>query len=427
MIAGLYRAGAAILGPLAPFYLDRRVAAGKEDGSRRAERYGRASRPRPEGTLAWLHGASVGEGLSLLPLMAALERAHPALSFLVTSGTLASAGLLAERLPPRALHQFLPLDRAAWVERFLGHWRPSFGVFVESELWPNLIHAATHRGLPLALVNARMSARSFERWRWAGGWAKQILGGFQLVLAPDEAAATRFRRLGARAVTVTGNLKSAAPPLACDERTLAQFRAMIGDRPVLLIASTHPGEETLAAALHRALEPDLAGLVTMIAPRHPERADAIAADLARIGFRLARRSKGALPDRTIELYLADSLGELGLFYRLADLVVMGGSFAAVGGHNPLEPARLGRAIVSGPDIGNFAELYRRLEAAGGCRLVAIASALPDALQSLLADRARRERMAAAAREFAEAEAAVIDRVMTALDPFLERALAQGPA
>lgn len=422
MIALLYRAATELMAPAAPLWLARRAAAGKEDASRSGERYGRTSRLRPPGRLGWLHGASVGETLSLLPLMAAIGERHPALSFLLTSGTRSSATLLAERLPANALHQVAPLDLPRWVERFLAHWRPDFGILAESELWPNLLAAARRRGVPLALVNARISERSLGRWQWAGGWSQRLLASFEIVLAPDETAAARIRRLGGRAIEVTGNLKSAAPPLGCDEATLARFRAATDGRPVLLFASTHEGEETIAAALYRALAPDLPGLLFLIAPRHPERGEAIARDLAQLGFRIARRSQGALPTASTELFLADSLGELGLFYRLADVALMGGSFTGTGGHNPLEPARLGRAIVTGPDIANFAELYRRLEAAGGCRIVGQPSGLPAALRALLSDAPARAAMAAAAHVFAEAEAAVIGRVMAALGPFLGRAL-----
>lgn len=426
MIATLYRAGAALAAPLVPLYLDRRVAAGREDPARLGERYGRASMPRPAGQLVWLHGASVGESLSLLPLIEALGRRHPGLSFLVTSGTVTSATLLADRLAKQAAHQYLPLDRVGYVRRFLAHWRPACGIFAESALWPNLIVEARRRRLPLALVNARMSVRSVARWRRARGWVRELLAAFEPLLAPDEIQAARYRQFGA-AVAVTGNLKSAAPPLGCDAAELARFQAAIAGRPVLLFASTHLGEETIAAALHRALAPDIAELLTMVAPRHPARADAVAADLVQIGFRIARRSKGALPDRSTELYLADSLGELGLFFRLADLVVMGGSFTAVGGHNPLEPAQLARAILSGPGTANFAEIYRQLEAAGGCRVLPDVAALGHAAGALFADPPAREAMAAAAFAFAEAEATVIDRVMAALGPFVERALAQDRA
>lgn len=423
----LYRAGMAAAVPFLPGYLARRVAAGKEDPARLGERYGLATATRPAGRLAWLHGASIGEALSLLPLIEALRRDHPALSFLVTSGTVTSARLLSERLPPYAVHQFLPLDARSWVARFLDHWRPDFGLFVESELWPHLIAAAQRRGLPLALVNARLSQRAEARWRRAPRWAGSLLESFALLLAPDEDQAARYRAIGAQAVIVTGNLKSAAPPLPHDEAELARLRAALRDRPILLFASTHPGEETIAAALHRALAAQHRGLLTILAPRHPHRGGAIAAELGALGFRIARRSAGGAPDGWTELYLADSLGELGLFYRLADLVVMGGSFAPAGGHNPLEPAQLDRAILSGPGIANFAALYRRLEAAGGCRLVPDAATLGRAAEALLQDRHARARMAAAAQGFATAEAAVLDRIMAELGPFAARALARAPA
>ncbi len=420
----LYRAGMAAAAPFLPAYLARRAAAGKEDPARLSERYGVASAPRPPGRLAWLHGASIGEALSLLPLIEALSRDHPDLSFLVTSGTVTSARLLAERLPPSARHQFLPLDAPAWVRRFLDHWRPDLGVFVESELWPQLIAEARRRGIPLALVNARLSARAETRWGRARGWATTLLGSFSLILAPDEDQAGRYRTIGARAVTVTGNLKSAAPPLPHDEAELARLRDALRERPVLLFASTHAGEETIAAALHRALAARHRDLLTIVAPRHPDRGGAIAAELGTLGFRVARRSAGAAPDGWTELYLADSLGEMGLLYRLADLVVMGGAFVPMGGHNPLEPAQLDRAILSGPGVANFADLYRRLEARGGCRRVADAAALGQAAGELLEDRHARARMAAAARGFAADEAAVLDRIMAALGPFAAQALAR---
>lgn len=427
MIAWLYRAGMALAMPFVPSYLARRVAEGKEDPARLGERYGETTAARPMGPLAWLHGASIGEALSLLPLIEALRRDQAGLSFLVTSGTLSSARLLAERLPPGAIHQFLPLEGRRWIGRFFDHWRPDLGIFVESELWPNLIAEARRRGTALALVNARLSERSLARWQRAAGWAGELLAGFDLVLAPDEDQAARYRRIGANGVIVTGNLKSAAPPLAHDAAELARLREGLESRPILLFASTHPGEEMIAAALHRALAPQHRGLLTILAPRHPERGGAIATELGALGFRVLRRSAGAMPGGWVELYLADSLGELGLFYRLVDLVVMGGSFAPAGGHNPIEPARLGRALVSGPGTANFAALYRRLEKAGGCRIVPDAAALGQAVGMLLADPEARARMAAAALAFAEAEAGVLDRVMAHLGPFAARALARRPA
>lgn len=351
----LYRAGTALLEPLAPVLLGRRARTGKEDPARLHERLGRPTTPRPAGRLVWLHGVSVGETLSLLPLAKALGEARPDLTLLITSGTRTSAELLAGRLPKGAIHQYAPVDGPVAVARFLDHWRPDLGVLVESELWPNLILAADRRGLPLALVSARMTQASADGWARARGGARRLLSAFRLILPQEPETAARLASLGAT-VGPELNLKQIGEPLPCDAAELDRLKAAFGEAPVILAASTHPGEEVLIARAFRAAGRD-ARLV--IAPRHPDRAEAICADLAAEGFTVARRSLGEAPGDGV--YLADTLGEMGLFFRLARAGVMGGSFVeGIGGHNPLEPARLGVPIVTGPHVFNAQTTYEAM-------------------------------------------------------------------
>jgi 3-deoxy-D-manno-octulosonic-acid transferase len=412
MIRLLYRSATWLAAPLLRRHLARRLPQGKEEAQRLGERYGKASLPRPAGRLAWLHGASVGETQSLLPLIAALAERAPELSFLVTTGTVTSAAMLARRRPPRTLHQYLPLDRQAWVARFLDHWRPDFALWVESEFWPNLLGEARRRRIPLALVNGHLSARSQSRWRLAGPLIRPLLQGFAVVLAQDPVQAERLAALGAREARCLGNLKFAADPLPAEAAALAALGRLLAGRKTWLAASTHTGEEVIIAAAHGALEPRHPRLLTIIAPRHPERAPAIAAELAAAGFRVARRSQGEPVAAATQIYLADTMGELGLFYRLVPVALVAGSYRWQG-HNPIEPALLGAAVLSGPRVGNFQEIFDRMAAAGAVAFAAEAE-LPAAVERLLADPAA---AGARARAFAETErAGILERILDALAP-----------
>ena len=344
----------------APAWLKGRAGRGKEDPARWPERLGRTTTRRPEGRLAWLHGVSVGESLSLLPLIDRIRTDRPDVAVLVTSGTRASADLLATRLPSGAIHQYAPLDTPGAVRRFLDHWRPDLGVLVESELWPNLILGAQARGMRLALVSAKLSARSLAGWRRAPGAARAVLAAFDLLLARDTDAAERFAALGAR-VDGLADLKFGAPPLPVDEGAWA--RAVLGDSPVLLAASTHPGEEEIVLAAFRAAAVGAAALL-ILAPRHPARGEAVERLARDIGLTVGMRAAGdALGAAAV--YVADTVGELGLWYRLARLAVVGGSLTAegVGGHNPLEPARLGCPFIAGPRTSAW-PVYEAMEAEG---------------------------------------------------------------
>ena len=361
-----YRSATAVLSPAARLVLRERAARGKEDVERLPERLGNSNVQRPEGTLIWIHGASVGETLAALPLLSVLLT--PGRSALVTSGTVTSAKLMAERLPPNAIHQFVPIDTPAASRNFLDHWRPDVGLFVDSDLWPNLLMSAAARKIPLALVNARISARSAEGWSRAPQTAQALLSAFEAILAIDPEVAARFTSLGARDVRVTGSLKADAPALPADAKNLQALREAVGARPILLASSTHAGEDETLLPAHDVLRRAHADLLTIIVPRHPDRGEEIA---MLCGTRpVRRRAGGALPADDTAIYVADTMGELGLFYRLAKIAFMGGSLIAHGGQNPLEPARLDCAVMAGPHTENFTAAYNAIfEAQGAGRVV----------------------------------------------------------
>jgi 3-deoxy-D-manno-octulosonic-acid transferase len=415
----VYRTATFLAGPAVRFYLRRRVARGKEERDRLGERFGVPSAPRPEGPLVWLHAASVGESLSLLPLVEALGQREPHLNVLVTSGTVTSARLLRERLPAGTVHQYNPLDRRGWVRRFLAHWRPDLALYVESELWPNLLGETQGRGIPTGLLNARMSESSYRNWRRMPALIAPLMADFRVCLAQNPTQAERMTALGARNVRPVGNLKCAAKPLAVDQNELAELRRQLGDRPCWLAASTHAGEEATAAGVHRALADRHLGLLTVIAPRHPERGAEIAKALSAEGLRVVRRSRPQPPlDNDTDVYLADTLGEMGLFYSLAPIAFVGGSLAGVGGHNPIEPARLGCAVLHGPDMRNFTEVAEDLSEPGGSWQVADGDGLIRAVHTLLSEPETRAHQTRAAADVAAGQAGVLDAVLRALDPYL---------
>ena len=369
-----YRLGLGAAEPFAPLLLRRRARRGKEDPARLGERLGRASAPRPPGPVLWLHGASVGESLSLLPLVTALQRARPEATLLVTSGTTTSAELLARRLPAEAIHQYAPVDAPRAARRFLDHWRPELAVFVESELWPNLLLGAKSGGARLALLSARLSDASVGGWTRAPGGAGRLLGAFDLVMAQDDETAARLTRLGARDDGRL-NLKLVGEPLPYDARALRALQHQARGRPVLLAASTHPGEETMALNAFAPLM--MRDALLVVAPRHPSRGSEVA-DLVRAqGWPVARQGAGDSFGGE-RVYVADALGELGLWFRIARAALVGGGVAeGVGGHNPLEPARLGCPFVSGSKVDNWRGVYDALEAVGGVSWADDAYALND--------------------------------------------------
>ncbi|MDP6952673.1 MAG: 3-deoxy-D-manno-octulosonic acid transferase [Alphaproteobacteria bacterium] len=414
----LYRTLTALGAPLIRRHLRRRAAEGKEDTARLSERFGQAGMARPDGKLVWLHAASVGEATSVLPLVERLLERRK-FSILVTSGTVTSAGMLAKRLPSGALHQFVPADIPSGVNAFLDHWRPDFAIWVESELWPNLITATAARGTPMVLIQARLSDASVQRWRRAPGLIRRMLGCFRLVLAQTEANAERFRALGARSVAVTSTLKYATPPLAAEHHELMALQRQIGGRPLWVAASTHAGdEETAVLDAHAALAERMPDVLTIIVPRHPERGDDVAAAAEARGYGLARRTAADLIEAHHQIYLADTLGELGLFYRIAPVAFVGGTLAPVGGHNIIEPIQLGAAVVCGPDLANFSEVADDLTGAEALRTVADAHQLAGTVGSLLRDSERRGDLVQRQKGVTDSRADVLEDVMAALAPYL---------
>lgn len=412
----IYRAIGNLCTPLIRWQIQRRLRRGKEHTERWSERLGIASAARPEGRLVWLHGASVGEAMSSLILIRRLIADTPHLRVLVTTGTLTSAALMAERLPTGVVHQFLPVDTSAPVRRFLDHWRPDLVLWFESELWPVTLTETARRGTPIILINGRLSQRSFERWRRLSGLGRALLSRFSLLLAQSDQDGARFTALGAQTVRAVGNLKKAADKLPYDEAELAELNTLCRDRPIWLAASTHPGEEVIVAALHDSLASKYPRLLTVLVPRHPARGPAIADELA--GGRVVRlRSQGEALPESAGIYVADTLGELGLWYRLIEVVVIGGSLGETGGHNPLEPAQLGCAIILGPDMRNFASVADELiEAKAAIQLTGLEMLEPE-LDRLLGDAPARRRIADAGLAYMAREISVIDRVAAELAPY----------
>lgn len=391
-----YRLATRAVGPLVPSLLSQRLKRGKEDAKRLCEREGVSQVPRPDGCLIWIHAASVGESLSILPLVKQLLTARDDLHVLITTGTVTSAALMAERLPERAIHQFVPLDHPAYCRRFLDHWRPDVGVWVESEFWPNLIMETDERGIPLALINARITSKSYDGWRRFPKTIHDLISRFAVVHAQTAESAERLRSLGAQHVETPGNLKHDAEPLPANEAEVNALLKAIDERPVWLASNTHDGEEILAADVHAALTAKHDYLLTIIVPRHPARGDEIAEELKARRFKISQRSKGETIAPDTDIYLADTLGEMGVFYRLSDIVFIGGTFPALGGHNPFEPAHLHSALIAGPSDFNFAEAFAEFAAGNALIRVKDTAELARTVGSLLDNSAEMERRAKAA-------------------------------
>lgn len=423
----LYRGASQALRFAVPHVLSHRERRGKEDPARRGERLGRPSLPRPNGPLVWFHAASVGETNAIAPIMSGLRRRRPDLTLLLTTGTTTSARIAAERLDGIALHQFVPVDIPAYAARFLDHWRPDLAVLTESEIWPNLILETHARNVPLALVNARISNRSFRRWKSNLKSAEPLLGRFDTVLAQDPVMAHRFRELGARNVLMCGNLKYDAPPPPVDDAKLADLRASTAGRTVWLAASTHDPEEDIVADAHRALARTRPDLLTIIVPRHPARGLAIAEALKMKGLRVALRSQGDLPSAKTDVFVADTLGELGTFYALSDVAFVGGSLSDRGGQNPIEAILLDCAVLTGPNVRNFEETYRDLSQAGAVESVSDAEAMAGVVSRLLGDADARSVLTTRAREVIRQRRGALDATLDALLMLVAPGGETGPA
>jgi 3-deoxy-D-manno-octulosonic-acid transferase len=411
-----YRVLSAAARPLAPLLLAERARRGKEDRTRLAERRGQSTLARPPGGLVWVHGASVGELTSVLPLI--LRICESGARVLVTTGTVTSSALAGKWLPAGVVHQFVPLDVPRHVRRFLDHWMPDLALFVESDLWPNRIVETSRRRVPIILVNARLSDDSFRRWQRLPTAITNLLGRFDLCLARTAADADRFAALGATHSVQTGDLKLDVPAPAFNQASLTALQGATARRPLLAAASTHAGEENAMIAAHWQLRRHFPSLLTVIAPRHPQRGDEVAALAAANGLNVRQRARGQLPDASTEIYVADTMGELGIIYRLAPVVFVGGSLVRHGGQNPIEPAKLGAAIVHGPHVGNFTDIYAALDEAHGAECVEDENGLTAALGRLLSQSALHQQVTAAARETVENLSGALERTLQSLEPYL---------
>jgi 3-deoxy-D-manno-octulosonic-acid transferase len=403
---------------LAPHVLARRLARGKENPKRLAERRGEPGVPRPPGPLVWVHGASVGEFIAVLPLVERI--CARGFTVLMTTGTVTSAELAAKRLPVGAFHQFIPLDIPSFILRFLDHWRPCLALFVESDLWPNVILNASARQIPMVLVNGRMSARSYDRWRRFPRTIEALLRRFDLCLVRSPEDADRFGALGAPRIGITGNLKLDVPALPVDAGKLAALAGAIRGRTVVVAASTHPGEESVILDAHHRLKPAHPDLLTIIAPRHPQRGPDVAGIAANAHLTPALRSQGALPAADADVYVFDTLGELGLIYETAPIVFMGGSLVRHGGQNPIEAIKFGAAILHGPHVSNFADTYEELGRDGGAMRVNDAAELATQIDAWIRDGAARDAVAARAGRYVDDLSGALDRTLAALEPSFAR-------
>lgn len=420
MILPLYRLVGTVGAPLISLFLHRRKLRGKEDLLRFEERKAISNISRPAGPLVWLHAASVGESLSLLPLIERLKNDYPNFNYLMTTGTVTSASLMADRLPPGVIHQFVPVDRPIYVRRFFDHWQPSLVLWSESDFWPNLVCEPKARGIPLVLVNGRISPKSYKGWRRFPGLIKKLLSGFSLCLGQTDTDANRLQKLGAPTVRSVGNLKFAVKPLPANDQELANLANQLGNRSRWVAASTHPGEEQILWQVHQKLKPSHPGLLTVIVPRHSNRGLAIADALRTLGATVSVRSLEDPITPETDIYLADTMGEMGLFFRLCDLVFMGKSFVDKGGQNPLEAAQLGCTLLYGPYMWNFQEMTERLAALGASREVADGDELQGVLEEFFRSPDKAQAIALNAQTFVNSEAGVLDAVCAELSPYLEQ-------
>lgn len=410
----LYRLGFVIALPfLVGLFFVRRLK-GKESKERFCERLGYPKMPRPEGKLIWMHGASVGECLSMMPLINKLLEMDKDMHIMVTSGTVTSADLMAKRLPERAFHQFIPIDSPWGARHFVRHFKADAVLWFESDFWPNLLSSIHAAKIPLILLNGRISDKSFEKWQKHLWFIKPLLRKFSLTLGQSPENARRLQVLGSPAIDCVGNIKYAAPPSPYDVKELDKLLDEIGERPCWCGASTHDNEEEKMAFVHKKVKAQFDNLLTLCVPRHPHRADSIEKMFVKQGLKVARRSRNESITPEIDVYLADTIGEMGLLYRLAPIVFVGGSLIPFGGQNMLEPMSLSRAVVIGPYAFNFKEIVQSAKEMQALLEVKDEGELAATVQLLLSSFAKQEELAQNAYRVATSELAVLDRVYECL-------------
>lgn len=413
-----YRFAMQLAAPLAPMVLKRRAKTGKEDLSRLNERLGQPKAHRPEGPLVWLHGASVGESLVLATLVEELGGVRPDLNFLVTTGTKTSAELMQRRLPSNARHQYVPVDTQAAATGFLEHWKPDLAVFAESELWPNLIVETARRGVPMALVNARMNDRSLRNWRRRPDTARWLLACFDWIGAADQRTRDGLEDLTGSAVPLAGNLKLEALPAPPDPHELSRIKVALAGREVWLAASTHDGEDGIALAANAMLKSEHPNTLLILAPRHPERGDEIERLLKRHKHKWARRSKDEVPTSEDDVWLADTLGEMALWFAVSPAALIAGSLKpGIGGHNPIEATQAGCSVLSGRHVPSFQDVYDAYTEHDAIRWVEDAVDTSEAVADIWAHRGPKLEQARAA--VSAAAGGALARTVSALRALLE--------
>ena len=411
-----------LLHPFLILWLHYRVRQGKEDVARLSERFGKVTMNPVKGKLVWLHAASVGEANSIRPLIERLCETHPELQLVVTTGTVSSAKLMMKRLPERAVHLYAPVDSLLAVRRFLRRVKPDMAIWVESEFWLNLLRQTHAKKIPMVLINARMSQRSYDRWKKTAAFLRYLLDVFEAIYAGSALDLQRLHALEVPRVEHVGNLKYDAKPLPYDAKDMSALMEKIGDRRIFLASSTHPGEEEIIADAHRLIRETYPELLTIIVPRHPHRGDAICDMLRGKKLTVAQRSKQQILIPESDVYVADTLGELGMFYRLTGVVFMGGTLVERGGHNPIEPAQLDCAVIAGPHMQNFAVICREMQAADALKRVTDAQTLATAVEHFLRDHDAQDACARKAHAFVDAKRGAAEALHRALAERLQLAL-----
>jgi 3-deoxy-D-manno-octulosonic-acid transferase len=400
--------------------LHRRLSQRKEIKERLSERMGTPSLLRPQGPLIWLHGASVGEAQSLITLMKVLVQHLPHVHVLVTTGTVTSAQFLQDRLPERCFHQFIPLDHPEWMRSFLDHWSPTLILWAESELWPNILTLIKKRHIPIALINARLSRSSFSRWMRFKNTASEILSCFSVILTQTKLDQDHFLKLGARSVRITGNIKYAADPLPVLENDLREFKKAINERPVWVYASTHDNEEELACVSHLKLKEQFPNLLTLIAPRHPSRTWDIEKTCQKFNLQIRLRDDQInrhIPSQHDDVFIFNTIGEMGLVYRLSQISCIGRSFSqdGGGGHNPLEAAFLKSAVLHGPQVQNLQSIYEDMQSEQACFALNHPDQIPEILAYLFTHKDELEKAQNRAYQFAKSRSSVLKTILEELE------------
>ncbi len=392
-------------------YIKKRLNNGKEDKQRFNERVGRSKLPRPEGKLVWLHGASVGESVSMLPLIQKILDTYSDAHVMVTTGTVTSADVMSKRLPERAFHQFIPIDNPIFTTRFVKHWHPDVALWFESEFWPAMLSSIRRKNIPLILINGRISNKSFKRWQQFDFISKELLACFSLCLGQSEEDAYRLQVLGAKSSMCLGNLKYAGLPLPIDEEKRDSILKQIGKRPLWLASSTHNDEEVRIAKIHKRLKEKIPGLLTIIAPRHPQRGKEIKEQIENLDLKGALRSANEKITPSTDIYIADTIGEMGIWYNIAKIVFIGGSLIPHGGQNFIEPSRVRDAVIVGPHMHNFTDAMNRAKKADAVMQVTDTQELEELLDQLLSNKELLEAKASLAYNWANSEAKVLDGIM----------------